>query len=647
MRVASFDIFDTLLTRLVALPKDLFLLVAEELRRAGLLNISGIEFVRHRVDAENRARGAYEHGEVNFDEVYGALSSALRWTDAQTAAAKQIELDIERKWIRVAPAAKRRLEQARLEADKILFLSDMYLPSSFIQSLLVEGGLWRDGDLLFVSGETRCSKGAGSLFPKVRETLGEIRSWRHLGDNLHSDVRMPARHGIAAEHFDACGLTRYESVFRPGSEEDVPLWRSKVAGALRFTRLSNPGATDHEKGIWDIGASISGPFFFGYVAWVLEEAVRRGVQRLYFISRDGQILLKIAETILAKWKYPIEVRYLYGSRQAWRPVLNDTLDDWYKGWILAQNTPADLISTFARLSLDPADFKIELAAAGFPEADWKKELDTDARERLWQAIVHSSIGRAAIEGRKTQRAVCQAYLSQCGFNDDMAIGIVDVGWHGSMQLCLDAILKDFPARQRRPVVGFYLGLLDRPESLRGRLFAFWQERPGVKPIGRVNYSFFERFALATHGSLRRYVEENGRVVPDLERERMIPALKWGAEVFQASMVKVTETLLDVLSPGEIDAVEYFHLARKCFDLFVESPSRTEAVVFGEMPLHDQENEKGPPKMILPLSEWEILRRILDRSRHPGWWREGTFRLKRSPSLFLYLLARHLRARLRG
>ena len=36
---------------------------------------------------------------------------------------------------------------------------------------------------------------------------------------------------------------------------------------------------------------MAGPLFTGFVRWVLDDAERRGLKRLYFLARDGQLPL--------------------------------------------------------------------------------------------------------------------------------------------------------------------------------------------------------------------------------------------------------------------------------------------------------------------------------------------------------------------
>jgi FMN phosphatase YigB (HAD superfamily) len=637
MRVTSFDIFDTLLTRMVALPIDLFRIIGAELHARALTSLTPPEFAAARVAAENKARLPHAHQETTFAEIYDTLAAALKWDPAQRDLAAQIELAAERQHLRPSELARRKLHAARLESDRILFVSDMYLPRAFLIEVLSEHGFWQHGDELYISGETKCSKALGTLFPHIREKISGIKSWRHYGDNEHSDIRMAARHGLDTEHVPHCFLTRYEKRFRPPAEPDVPLWRSKAAASLRYARLSAPDSNPHLESIWNIADSVAGPLLFGYVAWLLNDAAQRGVQRLYFISRDGEILLKMARQFIAHWNLPIEARYLYGSRQAWRPAAAETMDDWFKSWALATHTPTNLESIFSRLRLDPENFHDVLTAGGFPRERWTQPLPDVERDRLWELARHSEIARAIIARRASQRQLARDYLAQEGFADDLPMAIVDIGWFGSMHLCLDSIIGDLPARQARPLLGYYFGMISNPDA--ARMFAYWSEKPGYRPLPKTNFSFFERFAMAVHGSVTGYKSNGSKIHPQLECDRHEGLQNWGVETWQAAILKVTQILLETLSRAETLERDLFFITRENFDQFCAEPTLEEATDFGKLP-QDQRNEILAPTVVPNLSEWEILRAVLDhRRRLPGWWPEGTMVVKRSPTLFLYLKLR--------
>ncbi len=57
-------------------------------------------------------------------------------------------------------------------------------------------------------------------------------------------------------------------------------------------------------------------FVMGFAAWLLQRAQENGVKRLYFMSRDCQLVGKVAGTARPAVHGGIECRYLYVSRQA-------------------------------------------------------------------------------------------------------------------------------------------------------------------------------------------------------------------------------------------------------------------------------------------------------------------------------------------
>jgi len=325
MRVISFDVFDTLLVRVQARPGDLFIQLGAELAAIGIPVPTPDAFARERQRWELLARRTAPGGEVRLDEIYAPLARSLGWDDVTREQARQRELDLEARSLKAIPAMLARVNAARTEADEVWFLSDMYLPAAFIERVLRREGFFRDGDKLFVSGEWRASKARGDLFTKAREQVSQpITTWRHIGDNPHADELVPRGQGIATEICQDAALNRYEQIACGPCEHE--LWRSLVAGAMRRARLANPETDPPRRVIWDTGCDVVGPLLFGFVHWCLAQAVERGLRRLYFVARDGQLLHRIAERLAPAWGFDIECRYLHGSRQAWHPAAADGAD---------------------------------------------------------------------------------------------------------------------------------------------------------------------------------------------------------------------------------------------------------------------------------------------------------------------------------
>lgn len=67
-----------------------------------------------------------------------------------------------------------------------------------------------------------------------------------------------------------------------------------------------------------VTAYVLAPMLCSYILWVLNEAVKSGKQRLYFLARDGWQMYQIANVLCTELQLPIECRYLYCSRYALR-----------------------------------------------------------------------------------------------------------------------------------------------------------------------------------------------------------------------------------------------------------------------------------------------------------------------------------------
>ena len=62
----------------------------------------------------------------------------------------------------------RRIDECR-EKGKVIFVSDMYLSSQFLQDILKDYGLMQNGDSIYVSGEIGLTKESGKLFNYVQD----------------------------------------------------------------------------------------------------------------------------------------------------------------------------------------------------------------------------------------------------------------------------------------------------------------------------------------------------------------------------------------------------------------------------------------------------------------------------------------------
>ena len=185
--LVTFDIFDTLVYRDCGNFLEIFESIESKTKIAN--------FARKRKDAEiNLIR--LRAWETNLDEIYGELEKmdgSVDWT-----LIKNLELETESKSLRPSKRGLHHLARARKAGSKVMFITDMYLPSSWLITQLKSHNIWQDGDEIYVSGEKGVNKRSGELYDLVREEHPST-NWLHLGDNLVSDVLNAQKAGVKAK----------------------------------------------------------------------------------------------------------------------------------------------------------------------------------------------------------------------------------------------------------------------------------------------------------------------------------------------------------------------------------------------------------------------------------------------------------------
>ena len=170
---ASYDVFDTIVTRTFAHPRDLFVHLGVLLHERGLSKLDPLAFGRARWESELAARRLSPCTEVLLDDIYRVLASRLRWSAAQADEAKSLELVTEERHLRGVPLIRARLATDRARTGRLVFLSDMYLPAATIAPWLQREGAMAPVDLLLVSGEVGGNKSSGDLFRIARQRTGD------------------------------------------------------------------------------------------------------------------------------------------------------------------------------------------------------------------------------------------------------------------------------------------------------------------------------------------------------------------------------------------------------------------------------------------------------------------------------------------
>lgn len=601
--VYSFDVFDTCLVRHFARPTDAFYALAERVLPDGAGDEAAVgSFVSARVAAEERARRRSDAEDVDLDAIYRCFTELTDW-GLDKGAAMQAERDLEIAAVHPIAATRRRIEALRARGARIVFVSDMYLGSSTIRSMLARHGMATPEDAIYVSSDVGLTKRSGRLYDHVLSAEG-IRAEQllHRGDDPDTDLIPAMRRGVAVDAVRHVRLNRHErAMIEQGHASPAAL--SALAGAARVARLSPAGHGDDQAALSAVAADIVAPLLTSYVAWVARDATERGIERLYFVSRDGQVLMQLAEVLQEFMSVP-ECRYLYGSRQAWfLPTLTESriseLD-----WLIVpgqSRIPADLIR---KVGLKRES--VEEALGGGAPWSWTEPAD-DATLAAFVRVLESPAIAAAIQRRATEaRSLAEAYFAQEGMLDGKRWSLVDIGWTMKAQRSVRTIIAG-----RAPVHGYYLAARrDRiPPQEAGPYRAFVTEDVGAPRAVSLlcrNQAIVEQvFTMADHGSVRGYTRDGARVEPilaEIPSDRRRDAF---LELLRRTVLSYARVLGSVDQPV-LGSASHRTIALDATTRFLDRPAPEEARAVAWVPIGDDQNESRAFPLASALRPRDVL-----------------------------------------
>jgi FMN phosphatase YigB (HAD superfamily) len=574
----SFDVFDTVITRLTGSPDSVFLLLGKQLLRSRSISCSAEVFARYRISAE-RATLKNIRERTILSDIYRELQSSLNLAPEQCKAIADAELQLQQSLLRPIPCQAKSIHKLRQDGHNVHYISDMHLPSAFIENILTDCDLWQPGDRLYVSCEHGKSKSNGALFKTVLEHEG-ILFYRSLfaRNFANADVTAAEKADIANNYFLDVNLNRYEDILESYTWATEG-FSSVMAGASRLSRLSIPVSNPVEQGMRDVAAGVVAPLIVGYVLWVLRRAHSARITRLYFLSRDGEILLQVARKLCEKLDLQIELRYLHASRLSWNLPMLESLDE---SWLWSQFKGYSFtISPFLeRIGLTYDDVAMAIASAGLGIDDLDRKLNADEVRRFKAGLEECDAIAILKPQLAQQRELLLNYLRQEGLLDLEPKALVDVGWSSSLHTALCRLLRDCHGVEEP--AAFYFGLSNLA-PMHGNLEAYLFDKRMSLGYNELPYwGAIEIFCTGSHGTVLRFEKKGDRVAPVLEREYNSTGFVNMLSILRRTVNNFIENLL--LDETAIDfQADIRYCSAKVFEMFWFQPTDDEAKVWSMFP----------------------------------------------------------------
>ncbi len=452
----SLDVFDTLLVRRAHDPDLLKRATARFIeRRARAAGIAGwtadrIQRLRDRVERVHRRR----QGRAGPDQeaCYPRfMADALRMVFGEQSDAALLddvtrhELDIESAMLVARTGFRPLLRQLKAAGKRVMAITDMYLPADAVRLLLERAGYAGLLDDVYSSADTGFAKASGAAWPILKDRWRvEPARWWHAGDHPVSDGARPATAGLTALVLRDRSELQRRGLSAQLAEAAIrrPFWRGRLAQQwmlpLEDENIQRPA-------LYRMGYTFFGPLLCAFIHGLAERCLSRGIERVYFFSREGRILLDLwnalAPVLHAGARLPA-ASYLRVSRRALAAAAYAARDlDFDEARMAFLPVSNRDFTDFCRVfGLDPAPFAPALRRVGLapdtPLSRWHAGWRARHTERLKQLLQHRDVQEEIRRQQTAAQAALHRYLEAEGFFRHTAVAAADVGWLGTIQRLL-------------------------------------------------------------------------------------------------------------------------------------------------------------------------------------------------------------------
>jgi predicted HAD superfamily hydrolase len=316
---------------------------------------------------------------------------------------------------------------------------------------------------------------------------------------------------------------------------------------------------------------------------------------------------------------------VYASRRALNLPAIVELDDNTLDFLVSGTSTLRVAQFLERIGFNPSQFTKTITEAGYSHMD---DLVINGKDYANLRRLFTLLSGDIREKAATERSNLFAYFDSIGLLEEKKIGVVDIGWHGTLQYSINKLLQIFG---REPSIkGYYLGTFHKAKELHeagqdmsAYLCEFGQPEYFHKII-KYCVEIFEFIHIAPHGSVINFDRVNGNIKPifdhdDQESEKIAKAqtVQKGALDFIDDLVKIWKQF-NFLRFSKKTAVK--PLAR-----ILRNPTATEAILLGDLEHAEGFGNVYVKRYIAKPPKWSTLLTnpySLFHGYRKAFWRKG-------------------------
>ena len=506
----SFDIFDTVFTRKVLDPVGIFYYVKEKMAQDGGFSAGTVRrYPKIRQTAELNVREYYakstklrdsERVEISFDEIFERMADVYGFDDTQIEKLKTWELEAELDNVIPLPEQINKIKELLANNEKVVLISDMYLPKEFIEKLLYKADPVLTTLPMFLSNEYGVLKTSQKLYFEVYKSFKpyyDFEKWVHYGDNENADERQARQFQIHSRKVKKPEFNDLQSQL----VKDAGTYDSYLVAAMQ-ARLCDEFNSDKDRFV----SSFIALCFVPYIDWVLRDAERKGYQTLYFISRDGYHLKRIADKIIKQRGLKFKTKYIYASRRTWRiPSFVHEVDDNFWEDYGSFGNIASKHKLLSAMDIEEEKFKELFPYLDLDSVDFSNKKEVDSLRDIFRNS--APYKEYLLETAAKERVIVNDYLRQ-EIDKDEKFVFVEYYGRGYTQDCLVNLWRDITGDDEAQIA-FYYSRSVLP-SANGAIRHNFTTNDGKQ------YFIESIFANMPYKSVQEYRRENGKIVPVIE-----------------------------------------------------------------------------------------------------------------------------------
>ena len=206
IKLFSFDIFDTLITRKTIAPDGIFAIMQKiinsdenfiSLDKDVKTNFFNYRKYSEHICSSKSGRYINEFQETTLNEIYSDLQKTFLIPSDMIEKLMALEIKVE---YDNSVGIKENIDKVKFliqNKKRVVLISDMYLDHKTIRNMLLKADEIFKDIPIYVSSETGCKKTTGLMYEYVKnKEKVEYKEWHHTGDNLWADAGSAVSYGI-------------------------------------------------------------------------------------------------------------------------------------------------------------------------------------------------------------------------------------------------------------------------------------------------------------------------------------------------------------------------------------------------------------------------------------------------------------------